>query len=125
MSILSQFSSALRQIHWQVAIDWASDIDFRRSTSGYCFTLGSSFISWKLKKQNSISTSSMKAKYHLLGYLLVTMVNAIILSHWCTCALAYSSTFQCRTKYIEVLCSNDCSMVAINKRKIRMVNDFI
>ena len=44
--------------------DWASDLDNRKSTAGYVFTLGSGPITWSCKKQSSISLSSAEAEYH-------------------------------------------------------------
>ena len=46
--------------------NWAGDPTDRRSTTGYCFLLGSSLISWRSKKQSVITCSSTKAEYRAL-----------------------------------------------------------
>eukprot|EP00253_Pinus_taeda_P002382 PITA_02382 len=43
--------------------DWVGDLDDRKSTAGYVFTLGFGPITWACKKQSSISLSSVEAEY--------------------------------------------------------------
>ena len=43
--------------------NWAGSVDDRKSTSGGCFYLGNSLVSWMSKKQNYVSLSTAKAEY--------------------------------------------------------------
>ncbi|MCO5547584.1 hypothetical protein L7F22_001035 [Adiantum nelumboides] len=52
-----------RDLHAFSDSDWAGCFDTRVSTSGFCFMLGSSCISWLSKKQPTVATSSYEAEY--------------------------------------------------------------
>ena len=43
--------------------DWVGSAVDRKSTSGYCFSMGSTMISWSSWKQGSIAQSTAKAEY--------------------------------------------------------------
>jgi len=50
-------------LHGFVDADWASDVNDRKSTSGFVFMLGGTAISWSSKKQAAVALSSTEAKY--------------------------------------------------------------
>jgi hypothetical protein len=44
-------------------LDWAENIPDKKSTSTYCFSVGSSKVSWSNMKQSCVAISIVEAKY--------------------------------------------------------------
>jgi hypothetical protein len=55
-------SSGRVLLHGYVDSDWVGSSVDQKSTSGYCFSLGSPMISWSSKKQGSITQSIAEAE---------------------------------------------------------------
>jgi hypothetical protein len=103
--------------------DWAGDPTDRRSTTGFCFFLGDSLISWRSKKQHIVSRSSTEAEYRALAdttsellalrWLLEDMgvthssLTVIHCDNRSAIQIAHNDVFHKRTKHIEI----DCHLV--------------
>ena len=53
--------------------DWTRSLFDRRSTFGYCVSIGDSLISWKRKKQNGVQDLVLKQNIELWPQLLVSL----------------------------------------------------
>ncbi|WVZ16876.1 hypothetical protein V8G54_009858 [Vigna mungo] len=115
--------------------DWATCPESRKSITGYSIYFGNSIISWKSKKQQTISRSSSEVEYRALAHVTCEL-------QWLTCILqdlrisiappatvycdnrsaiqiANNQVFHERTKHIEI----DCHIVRekINNGLIKLL----
>ncbi|CAH9086618.1 unnamed protein product [Cuscuta epithymum] len=67
-SLLLQPSSAAPTILAYSDADWGGCPDSSRSTSGFAIFFGPNLVSWKSKKQPTVSRSSTEAEYRVIAY---------------------------------------------------------
>jgi len=46
-----------------VDLEWAGNVDSRRSTTGFVFTLNGGPIAWASRRQSTVATSTAEAEY--------------------------------------------------------------
>ncbi|XP_019184567.1 PREDICTED: uncharacterized protein LOC109179512 [Ipomoea nil] len=100
--------------------DWATCAETMKSVTGYCIYFGKSLISWKTKKQATVSRSSSEAEYRALAstvcevqwllYLLADLKvkpnspTTLFCDNKFAIAIGENYVFHERTKHIEIDC---------------------
>ena len=98
--------------------DWAGDVNDRRSTTGYAFTLGDGVVSWSSKRQPTVALSTTEAEYMAASHCVREALwlrqllddvrckydegTLIMCDNQGAIALAKNPVYHARTKHIEV-----------------------
>ena len=98
-------------------VDWGSDLDGRRSTSGSCIFFGPNLLSWAPKKQTLVARSITEAEYRSLANTVAelqwiqSLLTELHIQHsvptvYCdnkgTVALTHNPVLHTRTKHMEL-----------------------
>ena len=105
-------------LHGFVDADWASDVNDRKSMSGFVFMLGGAAVSWSSKKQTSVALSSTEAEYIAAAHATKEVIwlrrlltdlgldlnspTTLHIDNQSAIAIARNPEFHDRTKHIEI-----------------------
>jgi len=105
LGILIPKGNELRLSGWSDA-DWAKCLDSRRSVTGYAVFLGNSLVSWKSKKQDTVSKSSTEAEYRALSSLNCEILWIIKLLRDLKVKVTLPVELFCDNRSAVLICSN-------------------
>jgi hypothetical protein len=119
-------------------LDWARSVSNRKSTSGCCFSLGSTMISWQSRKKSSIALNMVEEEYIascsticesirlrklLTGLFDLEMEEILILCDNQSCIkMTEKLVFHDTSKHIEIQYHYICDMVQIGAIKLQYVS---
>lgn len=128
---LSQYVQAPRDSHWEAVIhilkylkrcpslglffpsknslvlrafcdaDWESRVDTRRCLTGYCIYLGGALVSWKTKKQPTVSRSTIEGEYRAMA---ATVCERNSRTKQAAIHITENPVFHERTKHLDMDC---------------------
>ena len=110
--------------------NWGTCLETRKSTTRFCVFLGSSLVSWRSKKQGTVSRSSTEAEYRALAttacevqwlkYLLCdlqiqpTHTTVMYCDNKFPRHIAHNQSFHECTKHLDINCHVVCEKVQAN-----------
>ncbi|XP_075101828.1 secreted RxLR effector protein 161-like [Nicotiana tabacum] len=134
VKVLSQYMHALKQSHLEAAMrvvryiknapglglivptdntlkiaaycdsDWRACVETRKSITGYAIKFGDALISWKSKKQETMSRSSAEAEFRSMAANVAKIIWMIGLFKELGSEIAANPIFHKRTKHIDIDC---------------------
>jgi hypothetical protein len=137
-SLLSKKKSDLLVIGY-IDADYAGDLDDRRSTTGYVFTLVGGPICWRSMIQSTIAMSTTEAKYMavaeateevlwLIGLVRKLGIQQVGVSLYCDSQsaiyLAKNHVYHGRTKHIDVRFHKIKELVVISELLLEKIHTF-
>ena len=86
--------------------DWASDVENRRSISGYNFFVGERAVSRKSKRQQTVAQSTMKAEYMAMNCCTKEAISLRQLMKDLDCVQEEATTIMCDNQGSMALAKN-------------------